>query len=96
MSSSQQSANETAATGMIVVEPGQGTQMGHDLRLLGRAEWNGGDFMVIDQVVPPRRRSGADARADLVCGSLPGAGAGGDRRAGAGGAARRRLAGAFE
>jgi hypothetical protein len=74
MSSSQQSANETAATGMIVVEPGQGTQMGPDLRLLGRA----------------------DARADLVCGSLPGAGAGGDRRAGAGGAARRRLAGAFE
>jgi hypothetical protein len=37
MSSSQRSANETAATGMIVVEPGQGTQMGPDLRLLGRA-----------------------------------------------------------
>jgi hypothetical protein len=55
MSSSQQSANETAATGMIVVEPGQGTQMGPDLRLLGRAEWSGGDFMVIDQVVPRRR-----------------------------------------
>jgi hypothetical protein len=53
MSSTQQSANETAATGMIVVEPGQGTQLGPDLRLLGRAEWSGGDFMVIDQVVPP-------------------------------------------
>jgi hypothetical protein len=34
MSSSQQSANETAATGMTVVEPGQGTQMGPEARML--------------------------------------------------------------
>jgi quercetin dioxygenase-like cupin family protein len=40
---------------MTVVERGQGQALGsEDLHLIGRAEWTGGDFMVIDQVVPPK------------------------------------------
>lgn len=55
MANSEQPQDVDRAAGMIVVRRGEGVRLGSDdLRLTGRAEWTGGDFMLLDQVVPPK------------------------------------------